>query len=122
MVDVGAKAVTAREAIASAHIAVNATARRLVRQGAIKKGNPLERYFYDTLLHDRAALAYAIARVGPERVALGTDVPFPMRTDEPAEHVRAALALAGLPEGAFDQVTKETPMKVLGHAQTAARA
>jgi len=42
MVDVGAKAVTAREAIASAHIAVNATARRLVRQGAIKKGNPLE--------------------------------------------------------------------------------
>ena len=42
MVDVGAKAVTAREAIASAHIAVNATARRLVRQGEIKKGNPLE--------------------------------------------------------------------------------
>ena len=82
----------------------------------------LERYFYDTLLHDRAALAYAIARLGPERVALGTDVPFPMRTDEPAEHVSAALALAGLPEEAFDQVTKETPMKVLGHAHAGARA
>jgi len=42
MVDVAAKAVTAREATASGHIAVNATARRLVRQGEIKKGNPLE--------------------------------------------------------------------------------
>ena len=42
MVDVAAKAVTAREAIASGHVTVNATARRLVRQGQIKKGNPLE--------------------------------------------------------------------------------
>jgi cyclic pyranopterin phosphate synthase len=42
MVDVAAKAVTAREATASGHIAVSATARRLVRQGQVKKGNPLE--------------------------------------------------------------------------------
>ena len=42
MVDVAAKAVTAREAIAAGHVTVNAIARRLVRQGQIKKGNPLE--------------------------------------------------------------------------------
>lgn len=42
MVDVAAKAVTPREAIASGHVTVNATARRLVREGQIKKGNPLE--------------------------------------------------------------------------------
>lgn len=42
MVDVAAKAVTAREATASGHITVNRTARRLVRQGQVKKGNPLE--------------------------------------------------------------------------------
>ncbi len=82
----------------------------------------LERYYYDTLLHDPAALAFAIARVRPERVALGTDLPFPMRIEQPADHLREALALAGLAGGAFDQVTRETPMRVLGHAHATARA
>jgi aminocarboxymuconate-semialdehyde decarboxylase len=81
----------------------------------------LERYFYDTLLHDPAALAYSIARVGADRVALGTDVPFPMRTDRPGDHLREALAIAQLPPGSFDQVTRETPMKVLGHAHACTR-
>jgi aminocarboxymuconate-semialdehyde decarboxylase len=82
----------------------------------------LERYFYDTLLHDPAALAFAIARVGAERVALGTDVPFPMQTDQPAEHLRQALKLAGLGDECFDQVTRETPMTVLGHHHARAAA
>ena len=39
MVDVGAKAVTAREAVASGEIRMSATARRLVRSGRNKKGD-----------------------------------------------------------------------------------
>jgi len=42
MVDVSEKAVTAREAIARATIRMSADARRQVRRGAVKKGDPLQ--------------------------------------------------------------------------------
>jgi cyclic pyranopterin monophosphate synthase len=42
MVDVGHKAVTAREAVARGHIRLSADARRQVRAGGLKKGDPLE--------------------------------------------------------------------------------
>lgn len=42
MVDVGAKPVVEREAVAEGRITVSAAARKLVRQGATRKGNPLE--------------------------------------------------------------------------------
>ena len=42
MVDVGAKPVTHREAVARGSIAMSREARRLVRTGAVKKGDPLQ--------------------------------------------------------------------------------
>ena len=42
MVDVGPKPVTDREAIARGSIRLSAEARRLVRSGAVKKGDPLQ--------------------------------------------------------------------------------
>jgi len=42
MVDVGDKPVTAREAIARGSIRMSAEARRLVRSGRVKKGDPLQ--------------------------------------------------------------------------------
>jgi cyclic pyranopterin phosphate synthase len=42
MVDVSAKPVTARVAVAAGFVRVSAAARRLVRSGAIKKGDPLQ--------------------------------------------------------------------------------
>ena len=42
MVDVGDKPVTAREAIARGSIAMSREARRLIRAGAVKKGDPLQ--------------------------------------------------------------------------------
>jgi cyclic pyranopterin phosphate synthase len=42
MVDVGAKAITSREAVARGTIQVSATARRLIRSGALEKGDPLQ--------------------------------------------------------------------------------
>jgi cyclic pyranopterin phosphate synthase len=42
MVDVSAKAVTAREAVARGHIAMSAEALRQIRAGSMKKGDPLE--------------------------------------------------------------------------------
>jgi aminocarboxymuconate-semialdehyde decarboxylase len=40
------------------------------------------RFFYDTILHDAAALRYLRELVGSDRLLLGSDYPFPM--DEPA--------------------------------------
>ena len=42
MVDVGDKAITDREAVARGSIAMSAEARRLIRSGAVKKGDPLQ--------------------------------------------------------------------------------
>ena len=42
MVDVGGKPVTAREAVARGHIRISAGARRQIRAGGLKKGDPLE--------------------------------------------------------------------------------
>jgi cyclic pyranopterin phosphate synthase len=42
MVDVGGKAVTAREAVARGTVSMSATARRLIQSGQIKKGDPLQ--------------------------------------------------------------------------------
>ena len=42
MVDVGEKPVTSREAIARGTVTVSAAARRLIRTGALKKGDPLQ--------------------------------------------------------------------------------
>jgi cyclic pyranopterin monophosphate synthase len=42
MVDVGAKPITAREAVAHGTIAVSAAVQRLVRSGRVRKGDPLE--------------------------------------------------------------------------------
>jgi cyclic pyranopterin phosphate synthase len=42
MVDVGEKPITEREAIARGMIAMSSRARRLIRAGAVKKGDPLQ--------------------------------------------------------------------------------
>jgi cyclic pyranopterin phosphate synthase len=42
MVDVGEKAVTAREAVARGTVSMSSTARRLIRSGEVKKGDPIQ--------------------------------------------------------------------------------
>ncbi|MGH9382911.1 MAG: cyclic pyranopterin monophosphate synthase MoaC [Vicinamibacterales bacterium] len=42
MVDVGSKPITEREAVARGAVQMSATARRLIRAGAVKKGDPLQ--------------------------------------------------------------------------------
>lgn len=58
-------------------------------RGAVKL--PLEKYadnlYYDTILHDDAALRYLIKRVGANKVALGSDYPFPLRDLDPVRNI-----------------------------------
>lgn len=50
----------------------------------------LPRFFYDTVVHGPDALRFLAERVGPERVVLGSDYPFPMGDPEPVATVRKA--------------------------------
>jgi aminocarboxymuconate-semialdehyde decarboxylase len=51
----------------------------------------LDRYednlYYDTIVHDDAALRYLISRVSAHRVAMGSDYPFPLQDADPVATV-----------------------------------
>jgi aminocarboxymuconate-semialdehyde decarboxylase len=51
----------------------------------------LDRLWFDTITHDGAALRYLVARVGVERVVLGTDLPFDMAPQDPLGELARAL-------------------------------
>ena len=50
----------------------------------------LDRLFYDTLLHDPAALRYLVSRVGLDRLVIGTDDGFPPADHDPLGSLRRA--------------------------------
>lgn len=48
----------------------------------------LSRIYLDTLVHDPLALKYLVDLMGPERLALGTDYPFPLGELQPGQMIR----------------------------------
>jgi aminocarboxymuconate-semialdehyde decarboxylase len=54
----------------------------------------LGRFFVDSLVHDEDALRHLIHLVGPQRVALGSDYPFPLGEAQPG-HLIESLADLG---------------------------
>jgi len=55
------------------------------------KRSPVEQrnsFYLDTLVHDPAALKYLIDLFGAERLALGSDYPFPLGEERPGEMIR----------------------------------
>ena len=49
----------------------------------------LHRFVYDSLVHDATTLRHLIEIVGAERIALGSDYPFPLGEHEPGRLVRS---------------------------------
>lgn len=91
-----------------------------VRRRAESPSEILRHFYFDTILHDVGALAFAISQVGPERCALGSDVPFPMAVEDPVRHVHAALDRAGLQDG-VDRLERGTAGEVLGRRLVSVR-
>jgi aminocarboxymuconate-semialdehyde decarboxylase len=60
----------------------------------------LGRFYYDTVTHDESLLRELVALVGADRVLCGSDYPFDMGVERPAEIVRA-LGLAPAEEQAI---------------------
>ncbi len=52
----------------------------------------LDKFYLDTLVHDPAMLNYLIELMGPEKLALGTDYPFPLGELEPGRLINETIA------------------------------
>jgi aminocarboxymuconate-semialdehyde decarboxylase len=57
----------------------------------------LSRFYVDSLVHDAEALRFLVKRMGADRVALGSDYPFPL-----GEHTPGSL-IASMPDLTVDQ-------------------
>jgi aminocarboxymuconate-semialdehyde decarboxylase len=57
-------------------------------------GEMAKAFYYDTILYDQDALEYLIAKVGRDRLVIGSDYPFTIKQDRPAEFAERALGIA----------------------------
>jgi aminocarboxymuconate-semialdehyde decarboxylase len=71
----------------------------------------LDRFVYDSLVHDPEALRALIRLVGPERIAMGSDYPFPLGEPRPGELVRSMQELA---PDVVDKILGGTALDFLG--------
>ena len=51
-------------------------------------------FYYDTILYDGPALRYLADKVGTERLVVGSDYPFTIKQDKPAQFAEQALSIA----------------------------
>lgn len=81
-------------------------------QGNVARGAPssyLRRFYYDTILHDAAALRYLAAKVDIDRMVLGSDDPFPPMDRDPL----ASLRQAGFSTPEMARISDENPRRLL---------
>jgi aminocarboxymuconate-semialdehyde decarboxylase len=71
----------------------------------------LGRFYLDSLVHDAEALRSLVRLVGPERIALGTDYPFPLGETEPG---RLIDSLSELTPAARERMLAGTALEFLG--------
>ncbi len=57
-------------------------------------GNMARTFFYDTILYDRSALRFLADAVGTEHIVVGSDYPFSIKQDRPAEFAERALEMS----------------------------
>jgi aminocarboxymuconate-semialdehyde decarboxylase len=75
----------------------------------------LRRFLYDTVTHDLRLLRDLVDHVGAERVLCGSDYPFDMGLERPADIVRAL----GLPPDAEAAVLGGNTLRLLGRQEAA---
>ncbi len=71
------------------------------------------RFYVDSLVHDPEALRTILRLLGPERVALGSDYPFPLGEKTPGALVES---MEDLPEGVRRRLLRGTALEFLGLA------
>jgi aminocarboxymuconate-semialdehyde decarboxylase len=71
----------------------------------------LNRFYVDSLVHDADALRYLIRLMGAERIALGSDYPFPLGEAEPGQLIES---LTELSEATRERLLAGTAREFLG--------
>ena len=70
----------------------------------------LPRFLYDTIVHSPEALRFLVDRVGPDRVVMGSDYPFPMGDPDPLATIDAAGFEAPVKRAiVFENAAREWP-------------
>ena len=75
--------------------------------------NPREylgRFYVDSLVHDAEALRYLIKLIGDNRIALGSDYPFPLGEDHPGKMIES---MCDLPAAVKQRLLSGTAMEFL---------
>jgi aminocarboxymuconate-semialdehyde decarboxylase len=80
-------------------------------ENPVRPRDYLGRFYLDSLVHDADALRALIRLVGPERIALGTDYPFPLGETEPGRLIESIGELS--PE-ALERMLAGTALEFLG--------
>jgi aminocarboxymuconate-semialdehyde decarboxylase len=81
----------------------------------LRKGDRPARFYVDSLVHDAGAMRGLIELMGPERIALGSDYPFPLGEDEPGKLIESM----GLERGVAERMLGGTGLEFLGIAHGA---
>jgi aminocarboxymuconate-semialdehyde decarboxylase len=71
----------------------------------------LGKFYLDSLVHDAHMLRYLVRLVGAERIALGSDYPFPLGEDEPGKLIES---LTDLPAQTRARMLAGTALEFLG--------
>jgi len=71
----------------------------------------LGRFYVDSLVHEPHALQLLLRLFGAERIALGSDYPFPLGEDVPGKLIRT---LPGLTQGELNRLLRDTALEWLG--------
>jgi aminocarboxymuconate-semialdehyde decarboxylase len=69
------------------------------------------KFYVDSLVHDASALRTLIDLLGPERIMLGSDYPFPLGEERPGELI---ASLTDLPAPARERMLRSTALEFLG--------
>jgi aminocarboxymuconate-semialdehyde decarboxylase len=82
-------------------------------RGHVRNHDGAAKFYVDSLVHDAVALRVLIELMGPERIMLGSDYPFPLGEDNPGELI---ATIQHIPEPARSQMLQATAVEFLGRA------
>lgn len=81
------------------------------------KVNPrdyLDRMYFDSLVHDEATLSFMIETIGADRIALGSDYPFPLGELHPGKMINS---IEFLHDDCVKRLLSGTALEWLGHSE-----
>src|SRR5262245_31077034 len=78
----------------------------------------LPRVYVDSLVHDADILRLLLKQFGPERIALGTDYPFPLGENSPGKLI---ASMRDIGPAARERIFSGTALEFLGLSKTLAR-